>query len=149
MLKLHAVVKSGKLQFTGTRAWVRMRISELQDGEWDVVFRRHFKKRSLKLNNYYWGVVVLMVFEALRDQGYADEIREPEDAHEFLKGMFFKRLAHSDVHGDIEIVSSTTKFNNIEFNERLEQIWAWAQTFLGIYIPPPNSQAALDFEGNH
>lgn len=143
-MKFHCIVSNGKINFTGSRPWVRMRISELPDGEYDLEIRKHFKKRSLSQNAYYWGVVVQLVFEGLREAGF-DDVVDQEDAHEVLKSMFFKKVIHSEKHDNLEQIVSTTKFSTAEFNERIEAITRWAFEYLGITIPPPNSQAALEF----
>ena len=143
-MKFHATVTNGKINFTGTRQWVRMRLSELPDGEYDFVISKHFKKRSLSQNAYYWSVVVTMVYEGLRYAGF-DEVLDTTDAHDILKAMFFKKTIHSEKHDNLECLVSTTKFSTAEFEERLEAIRQWAFTYLGITIPLPNTQAAIDF----
>ncbi len=136
--------KNGKINFAGSREWVRMRLSELPDGEYDITFAKHFKKRSLNQNAYYWSVVVTMVYEGLRDAGFED-VLDTEDAHEILKGMFFTKTVHSEKHDNLVKIVSTTKFSTAEFEERLEAIRQWAFTYLSITIPLPNTQAAIDF----
>ncbi len=143
-MKLRARVKGGVMEFHGSRPWVRMQISALQDGEYDVEIKKHFKKRSLSQNAYYWSVVVTLVFQGLREAGYED-ILDVTDAHEVLKAMFFRKTIFSEKNDNLELVASTTKFSTVEFEERLEEIRRWAATFLNISIPLPNTQAALDF----
>ncbi len=144
-MKFHAIVDKDGFRFTGSRAWVKSKLSTLEPGEWDVVFRRHQKQRSNLQNRYYWGVVVPLVYQGLRDNGY-NEVMDHEDAHEILKTMFFTKTIFSHERGEITMATSTTKFSTLEFAERMELIWQWSQDFLNVYIPPPNTQTALDFE---
>jgi len=144
-MKFHSIIQNGKINFTGSREWVRMRISELPDGEYDIEIKKHFKKRSLSQNAYYWGVVVEMVYLGLRDAGF-DDVQDREDAHEVLKAMFFTKTLHSEKFDNLVQVISTTKYSTAEFEEKMDAIRRWAFEYLGITIPPPNSQAALDFK---
>lgn len=147
-MRLRSRIVNGKLEFHGSTSWVKMQISSLPDGEYDVEIKKHFKKRSLSQNAYYWTVVVSMVYDGLRDAGYS-EILDAADAHEVLKAMFFKKTIFSEKHDNLEVLKSTTKFSTIEFEERLEEIRKWAFTFLNIIIPLPNTQAAIDFQDGH
>lgn len=145
-MKLHAkITEEGKLEFTGSRVWVASRIRELPRGqEVTVEIKKYFKKRSKNQNKYYWGVVVSLVYEGLRGAGYGDEILDEEDAHDFIKTTFFKKVLYHELHDNLEIVKSTTKFSTAEFEERLENVRRWAKEFLNIRIPLPNEQLEME-----
>lgn len=143
-MKFHVRLEKGKVAWSGSREWVRLRLAELADGEYNIEFKKYVKQRSLSQNAYYWGVVVELVYQGLRDAGF-DDVRDREDAHEILKGMFFTKTLHSEKHDNLVQVCSTTKFSTAEFAERMDDITRWAFEYLGITIPPPNSQSALEF----
>jgi RNA-binding protein YhbY len=141
-MKLRATITNGKLDFTGDRTWVKNYIARLQDGDYEIEIKKYYKQRSLNQNAYYWSVVVQIVYEGLRDAGF-DEIRNPEDAHNVLKEMFFKKIIHSDQKDNLAMVMSTTQFSTSEFEEKMDSIRQWAFEYLGIKIPLPNEQLNL------
>lgn len=120
-----------------------MRLSELPDDveySWEV--KRYKKDRSNLQNRYYWGCVVQLVYEGLRDAGF-DEIRNPENAHEMLKEMFFKKIIFSEQKGELAMIQSSAQFSTGEFEEKMESIRMWAKDFLGITVPLPNEQLQI------
>ncbi len=124
------------------KAQVRKAFTELKSGKYLVSIKSN-KKRSLKQSAYYWGVVVPMVKDGLRDIGYND-VKTNEQAHEILKHLFLKRKIHNEINDDtIEIAGSTAELKTVEFNSFLEDIWQWSATYLNITIPEPNQQMVL------
>lgn len=144
-MKLRATIENGKLEFTGSRQWVKERIMLLQDGDYTVEIKKYKKPRSIYQNRYYWGCIVQLVYEGLRDAGY-DEIRNPEDAHSMLKEMFFKKIIFSEKKGELAMVQSSAQFSTSEFEDKMQSIRQWAQEFLNINIPLPNEQTEIIYE---
>lgn len=138
------ISESGEFSFQASRAWINMKMKELAPGDYDFVVKKHKKQRSLSQNAYYWAVVVPMVYEGLRAAGY-DEVTSEEDAHEVIKPMFFKKVIYSEKHDALEKIESSADFSTAEFSEKMEQIAVWAFDFLGITIPPPNSQMSIEY----
>jgi len=95
------------------------------------------KKRTNDQNAYYWGIVVPLVHEGLRDMGY-DEIKTKEDAHLVLRSLFLKKKIN-----ELELVRSTTELKTAEFSAYLEEIGKWAAEYLNVTIPEPNTQTEL------
>lgn len=95
------------------------------------------KKRTTDQNAYYWGIVVPMVHEGLRDMGY-DEVKTKEDAHLVLRSLFLKKHI-----GELELVRSTTELKTTEFSTYLEEIGKWAAEYLNVVIPAPNTQLEM------
>lgn len=111
------------------------------DGSYKITIKRG-KRRSNKQNRYYWGVVVAMVFQGLRDQGF-DTIIEPEDAHLVCKSMFLKEVEeHNGIK--IEKAGSSKKLTKKEFEEYVAHITLWAWDYLNIVIPAPGQQMDMD-----
>lgn len=95
------------------------------------------KKRSNPQNDYYWGVVVEMVWQALMDLGHAVS---KKDTHDFLKAKFNPvELEVTDGHY-IDIPGSTADMTTKDFQTYKERIQQFGTEFLNIYIPDPNEQ---------
>ena len=118
-------------------------LKELKDGSYTVAFKPR-KYRSLNQNAYYWGIMVPMVKDGLREQGY-DEVKSSNDAHEVLKALFRKREIVNKETGQLITVipGSTTDMSTSEFKIYMEEIGKWAAEFLGINIPPPGMQMTI------
>lgn len=144
-MKLRSTIEQGKVKFHSNKEWIKHRLEELPDGEYEWTIKKYKKKRSLSQNAYYWAVVVTLVYEGLREAGF-DDVQDHDDAHEVLKNMFFTKSMFSPSLGDLVKTVSTTEYSTTEFAEKMDEIARWAFTFLGITIPPPSSQAALDLQ---
>jgi len=126
------------------RKVLRSAFSDLKAGRYSIKIDRA-NKRSLNQNNFYWGVVVPLVKEGLKDIGY-NEIRTNEQAHETLKFLFLKKQIPNENTGEIiEILGSTAKLTTIEFNLFIEQVAQWCSEFLGFVLPMPNEQLQMSY----
>ena len=126
------------------RKVLRSAFSDLKAGRYSIKIDRA-NKRSLNQNNFYWGVVVPLVKEGLKDIGY-NEIRTNEQAHETLKFLFLKKQIPNENTGEIiEILGSTAKLTTIEFNLLIEQVAQWCSEFLGFVLPMPNEQLQMSY----
>lgn len=134
-------IKDGEIT---NKSVVRDRFKSLQDGRYLLSIKSQ-KKRSLPQNAYYWGIVVPMVKQGLREAGY-DEVKTNDDAHEVLKHLFLKKEIRSSVDDNaIIIAGSTAELKTVEFNEFLEAVWKWSAEYLGIEIPSPNQQTTFNY----
>ncbi len=81
-------------------------------------------KRSLEANAYYWGVVI---------PAMADHTGHPEAVcHWILKVQFLPAM-----------VRSTTHLLRWSFSDYVEHASAWASSFFGLTIPPPENFTML------
>ena len=118
-------------------------VSHSRDMDVVVTIEKKRVKRSLDANAYYRGVAVVLITEALIELGHDVTTRE---VHEFLKAKFNTKEIVNKMTGQVEMMPvSTASLNSSEFNEYLQKIIIWAAEFLGVVIPEPNSQTALDF----
>ena len=102
-----------------------------------ITLTRKKKKRSNPQNKYYWGVVVPVVKQGLRDAGYP--IMGIDKVHDYLKLEFLRDLLVNEDTGEvITVIKSTTELSTSEFMDFLAQVQQWATEFLNIYIPDPN-----------
>ena len=98
-------------------------------------------RRSNEFNNYYWGVVVAMIVERLRELGH-DIDRDL--THEFLKGRFlYSELTDPSTGEVMRIPKKTSELATGEFMEYLEHVKQFAAETLDLYIPDPNEQLEI------
>ena len=94
------------------------------------------KKRSNQQSRYYWGAMLPLVRDGLKDMGY-DEVKTVEDAHEICKHLFLKREITNGSETFV-ISGSSAELSTTGFNEYIENIQRWASTYLSVTIPNPN-----------
>ena len=83
------------------------------------------------MNQYYWGVVVKLISEYT---GYTKE-----ETHELLKQTFLKKKILIDDEW-YDTTDSTTKLNNKEMLEFIDEVKIWASQTLNVYIPDPHEK---------
>ncbi len=127
--------RNGKFVNTGK---LKAYNDSLPDGTYKLIID-HSKKRSNDQNAYYWGVVVPLVFQGLRDAGF-DQVKSNEDAHLIMKSLFLKQQIPNNEGEVIEFVKSTTDLKTVDFAAYLLSIFQWAAEYLGVQIPEPNEQ---------
>lgn len=119
-------VENGKLLLEKKDRWIEYlkRIS----GPVTLIMKRPTKPRSVRENNYYWGVVIQLI---------SDETgMTPEEAHQAMKWQFLRKQV-----GNVFTVKSTAILNTLEFEDYVENVRRFAQTDLNIKIPLPNEYA--------
>jgi hypothetical protein len=100
-------------------------------GVQEVTIKKFRNKRSLKENNYYWGVVVNTL---ANEFGYF-----PEEMHQVLGRMFLQYEKPNRITGEVELLAkSTTELTTLEAEEYYEKIRIWALSEYSIFIPLPN-----------
>lgn len=116
---------------------------EMMDGkEIDIVMKKAKSKRSDRQNRYYFGCVVPIICQALKDLGH--DLNKVE-CHEWLK-MKFNYTSIADGQGNhiSDIPKSTTRLTKTEFGEFIERVAQFAATHLNVAIPEPNEQTFLE-----
>jgi len=91
-----------------------------------VTVKRETKRRSIKENNYYWGVVIALMSDVA---GYT-----PEQMHEALKWEHLRQ--HTD--SKLPTVRSTTELTTVEMEAYLEACRRTGAECYGVYVPEPN-----------
>lgn len=138
-LKYFGKVKDGKLVIF-SRAEMAKEIESVGDAFVEIIIKGAGKRSKLQ-NAYYWGAMLPIVREGLKDIGID---MSKEQSHELLKFKFLKReFITSD--GDIlQSIGSTTELSTKEFNEYIESIQIWAAKYLSVIIPDPNQQTEIE-----
>jgi hypothetical protein len=116
------------------------RAFELQDGSYELkIFKK--SKRSLSQNAYYWGAVVKMVQEGLKDMGHDVTM---DETHDFLKARFNSMEVINFETGEVlTIPKSTAQLNKEAFGIYIDNIQRFASEYLGIVIPSANEQMKI------
>lgn len=116
-------------------------IAKMEGCDITITIEKTKRKRSNPQNQFYWGVVVVLITNYIVDAG---NVWTREDTHLCLRGMFLKTAVLVNESGEcIERIRSTTELSTIEWEEYIEQIRAWAASSLGAIIPMPNEQIEL------
>jgi hypothetical protein len=107
-----------------------------------VKFEKRGSKRSTPQCRYYFGVVVQSVMQGFREIGYH---MSKDETHLWLKQKF-NPIQIPNKHGEaIELPGTTTQLNKVEFSEYIERIAQFASEYLGVVIPPANSDLKMQF----
>lgn len=114
----------------------------LKDGGYELTIESK-NNRSTQQNRYYFGCVLPLIKDGLKEVGYR-EITNNDQTHELMKFMFLKKNIVNENTGEVlETIGSTTKLTTIEFNEYIDRIAQFAAEFLGVTVPPPNTQVPM------
>lgn len=134
-------IKEGKLKITNRKGFDEDMFS--LDGKQVVInIEKKKSKRSDAQNRYWWGVVIPIVKQGLKDAGFQD-YRTGESVHELLKYKFLKADSISD-HGEVlERIKSSTELSKGEFMELIAEVQQWSAEFLNCYIPDANEQTKI------
>jgi len=129
-LKHIAKVVKGKMHFADTNR-LHEDIARYNEKTVELTIQEYRPKRSNQMNQYYWGVVVKIISDYT---GYTKE-----ETHELLKQTFLKKkiLVNDEWYDTTE---STTKMNNQEMLEFIENVKQWAAQTFYLYIPDPHEK---------
>lgn len=128
------------------RATFKKELEQYAGQEITITIERRIRKRSLKQNNYYWGVVIPLALHGMNDAGH--EI-DREGVHDFLRSNFAYDMIVDKETGEILTgsdgkpliqVFKTSKMTTMEFNIFVEKIQKWSAEYLSVDIPSPNEQ---------
>lgn len=103
------------------------------------------KKRSNPQNAFYYGVVIPIVQNCLRNAGY---VMTNEATHDLIKLKFLKEviLTNEDTGEVIERVKSTTELSTSQFMDFVAEIRQFTNEYFGVDIPEPNENLTLQFD---
>jgi hypothetical protein len=138
--EIYSFVKNGKIQQNKN-----ILIDAINSFEGKVILitiEKRKNKRTNLQNAYFHGIVLPLVFFALKDIGYAMPL---EDVKDLLKLKFLKvPLFINENTGEItEKIKKTSELTTNEFMEFIENIQRWGAETLNIDIPSPNENLKL------
>jgi len=98
-------------------------------------------KRSLNQNAYYRACVIPILQQGIAELGHKFS---RDTVHEMMKAKFLTEDIPLNDSGEfITRIKSTTELNKEQFGDYIDQINAWGIEYLGVTIPPPNTQTEL------
>lgn len=119
---------------------VKKLFDQLHDGKFLIEISKH-NKRSNPQNRYYWGLVIPLVKNGIKEMG--TELTS-EETHEFLKAKFNTSELVNEATGQTEYLPrSTTILTKLAFSEYIQKIQQFAAEFLNIFIPDPGEQVEM------
>ena len=100
------------------------------------------KKRSNPQNRHYWGIVVPLVQQGLKETG---NIMTAEMTHELLRLRFLKEQINvNEKTGEfLERIKSTTELSTSQFMDYISEIQQFSAEYFNINIPNPNEDLTL------
>lgn len=138
MEAFYGTVEHGKLILEAREAF-REEIRR-HEGRQIVLEVRQSRKRSNQQNRYYWGAMLPIVQQGMKELGVIVSI---EQTHELLKFRFLKSEYVTNDGEIIQTIRSTTELSPPEFNDYIEYIKQWSAEYLNIVIPDPNEQTEI------
>jgi hypothetical protein len=124
-------VKDGNPQIDETmKKLIRNAFKQFDGKETYVEIKEKKRERTLKQNNYLWGVVYPLISSSTG--------HDSEELHDAFKKMFLGRKFIEVGETELEVTKTSTNLSTAEFNEFVERVIAFAGT-LGIAIPPPEA----------
>jgi hypothetical protein len=120
-------------------------LNALNGNKITITLQKEKKSRTSPQNRFYWGVVVELVRQGLKDAGH---VLNTQDTHEMLKLRFLKEIlmVNENTGEVVERIKSTSELTTSEMNDYISEIQIFASEYLGIIIPDPNEEITLNFE---
>lgn len=142
MLKHFCIVEIEAGKMKTPTPFVKM-LWELKDGKYVIEIAAH-NKRSNPQNRYYFGLVIPLIQEGIKQLG--TEITK-EECHEFLKARFnSEEIVNTETGEFVIIPRSTAGLNKELFSAYIEKVHQFAAEFLSIEIPSPGMQTAFHYD---
>jgi len=100
------------------------------------------KKRSTQQNRFYYGVIIPIVQNCLKEAGH---IMTNESTHDLIKLKFLKEalFVNEETGEVIERIKSTTELSTSQFMDLLAEINNFTFEYFGVTLPSPNDDLTL------
>jgi hypothetical protein len=100
------------------------------------------KKRSTQQNRFYYGVIIPIVQNCLKEAGH---IMTNESTHDLIKLKFLKEalFVNEETGEVIERIKSTTELSTSQFMDLLAEINNFTFEYFGVTLPTPNDDLTL------
>jgi len=109
-----------------------------------ITIQKAKKRRSNPQNSYYWGIVLNIVQQGLKDA--TGEFRSVENIHyNILLKMFApeNEIVNTETGECITEKITSSQMTTTQFCEYVMEIQKWGAEFLGVDIPSPNENLTL------
>lgn len=120
-------------------------IEEFNGKEITITIENKKKKRSNEQNKYYWGVIIKLIQNAIKEEW--GERKTSLEVHEMLKAKFNFTEHVNEGTGEILLIGkSTTENTTTQQEEYQEDCRIFAKEWFNIEIPLPNEELEIDFK---
>lgn len=117
-------------------------LKNLKGKDIELVIQKRTKRRSTEQNNYYWGCIVNVLIDAIKEEW--GDIYSKEKAHLLLKAnVNFKEKVNEGTGEIIRITKTTTTHNTIEQEEYHENCRRFIEEWFNVKVPLPNEQIQI------
>ena len=133
-------VKNGSL--TRNRNLIKDAIATFENKQVVIKIEKFKKKRSTQQNRLYYGVIIPIVQNCLKEAGH---VMTNESTHDLIKLKFLKEtLFVNETTGEIiERIKSTTELSTSQFMDLLAEINNFTFEYFGVSLPSPNDDLTL------
>lgn len=133
-------VKNGSL--TRNRNLIKDAIETFEGKQVVIKIEKFKKKRSTQQNRFYYGVIIPIVQNCLKEAGH---IMTSESTHDLIKLKFLKEtLFVNETTGEvIERIKSTTELSTSQFIDLLAEINNFTFEYFGVTLPSTNDDLTL------
>ncbi len=138
-------VENGNLK--RNRKLIRDAIETFNGATVTITIQKFRKSRSNPQNRFYWGCLIPIVQEGLREA--TGEVRDANSIHyNILLPMFapIRDVVNKETGEVFGERITSSEMTTTEFMEFVNDIQKWGAEFLGVDIPDPNSEITLNFE---
>lgn len=118
-------------------------IKQFNGKEITITIEKKKKKRSNEQNKYYWGVLVILIKNAIRETW--GENMTTLQVHEMLKKeLNFIEKVNENTGEVIKIAKSTTENSTVDMENYHEDCRKFAKDWFNVEIPLPNEDLTLE-----
>jgi hypothetical protein len=138
--EIRSEVKNGTL--TRNTNLIKDAIQTFEGKQIVIKIEKAKKKRSTQQNRFYYGVIIPIVQNCLKEAGH---IMTNESTHDLIKLKFLKEtlFVNEDTGEVIERIKSTTELSTSQFMDLLARINNFTFEYFGVSLPSPNDDLTL------
>jgi hypothetical protein len=138
--EIRSEVKNGTL--TRNVNLIKDAIQTFEGRQIIIKIEKFKKKRSTQQNRFYYGVIIPIVQNCLKEAGH---VMTNESTHDLIKLKFLKEtLFVNETTGEvIERIKSTTELSTSQFMDLLAEINNFTFEYFGVILPSPNDDLTL------
>lgn len=141
-ITLDLFIKNGSLP--KNNSYLKAFLNHFNECFISVTLHKKRNKRSNKQNAYYWGVIIPIMQNAIKNE--YGEIYLVNEVHEFLKtNCNFKEIVKEETGQILRKVKSTKENNTKEQEEFMQRCRTLAKDFFNVEIPLPNEKILINF----
>jgi hypothetical protein len=136
-------VRNGTL--TRNRNLIKDAIQTFEGKQIVIKIEKAKKKRSTQQNRFYYGVIIPIVQNCLKEAGH---IMTNESTHDLIKLKFLKEVlfVNEETGEVIERIKSTTELSTSQFMDLLAEINNFTFEYFGVSLPSPTDDLTLKLE---